>query len=53
MFGITVLLAVHSRFSGSVNCGDPTMENSFEVAEFLFEAREASSLFVWSKMAQG
>ena len=36
-----------------MNCGDPTMENRFQVAKFLFAARKASSLFVWSKMAQG
>ena len=36
----------HSRFRGSVNCGDPSMENRFQV-------RKASSIFVWSKMAQG
>ena len=35
----------HSRFRGSVNCGDPTMDNRFQVAKFLFEARKASSLF--------
>ena len=28
-----------------MNCGDPTMENRFQVAKFLFEARKASSLF--------
>ena len=29
---------VHSRFGGSVNCGDPTMEKRFQVAKFVFEA---------------
>ena len=27
---------VHNRFRGSVNCGAPSMENSFKVANFLF-----------------
>ena len=27
----------HSRFRGSVNCWDPSMENRFQVANFLFE----------------
>ena len=40
-----LIIQAHSRFRGSVNCGDPTMENRFQVAKFLFEARKASSLF--------
>ena len=44
---------MHSRFRGSVNYGAPSMENRFKVAKFVFKVRKASSLFVWSKMAQG
>ena len=43
---------MHSRFRGSVNYGAPSMENRFKVAKFVFKVRKASSLFVWSKMAQ-
>ena len=35
----------HSCFRGSVNCGFPSMENSFQVAKFLVKVQEASSLF--------
>ena len=42
----------HSRFRGSVNCVAPTMENSFQVAKYLFKVQKASSLHVWSKIAQ-
>ena len=38
--------AAHSRFRGSVNCGDPLIENRFKVANFLCEVQEASSVFL-------
>ena len=40
-----ILDLVHSRFRGSVNCGAPSMENSFQVAKFIYEDQNASSLF--------
>ena len=38
---------MHRCFSGSVNSWAPSMENSFQVAKFLFEVQKASSLFCW------
>ena len=35
----------HSRFRRSVNYGAPSMENSFQVAKFLFEVQKTASLF--------
>ena len=42
---LDILHPTHSRFRGSVNCGALTMENSFQVAKYLFKVQKASSLF--------
>ena len=38
-------MVAHSCFRGSENCGAPSIENRFQVANFLINVQKASSLF--------